>query len=422
MARSILDSLFGPALLRYLGVDLPQRSVIDFEGAGVSVADDPTTKATKVTIGSTATTPTGDGFRRVVGGIEQAAAALVNLASDVTGTLAAARGGTGLNAGAIASNPSKALITRADGTGIELATLLDLSTGLAGQFLVSNGLGGAAWTDAVANDAAPNGFRLTLTTATPVTSTDVTGASTLYWTPFRSDAIALFDGTLWRVYRSGEISLVLAGLTPGLNYDVFAYWTGSAVALELVAWATATSRATAIARQNGIRCKAGQLTRRLVGTIRTTSASTTEDSYLKRFVCNADNQVPRVLWSKETTGTWAGGTAGVWRQVRATATNRFEFVSGDVGYLLEVDAAGMANASGGGTFASGVGIDSTATNSAQIACSYTTGATPTRAKYIGSPGLGYHAINALEYTNAASTTFYGNADPPACAMLGRIAA
>ena len=40
-----------------------------------------------------------------------------------------------------------------------------------------------------------NGFRLTLTTATPVTTSDVTGATTLYLTPYSHNCIGLYDGT-----------------------------------------------------------------------------------------------------------------------------------------------------------------------------------------------------------------------------------
>lgn len=48
--RSILDSYFGPALLRFLGVDLPKRSVLNFQGSGVTVEDNRVTQATDITI------------------------------------------------------------------------------------------------------------------------------------------------------------------------------------------------------------------------------------------------------------------------------------------------------------------------------------------------------------------------------------
>ncbi len=128
------------------------------------------------------------------------------------------------------------------------------------------------------------GLRLTLTTAVPVTAADVTGAGTIYLTPFRSGAIALWDGKSWVVRTTAEVSLALT-ITSGKNYDVFAYWSGSAVVLELsAAWTNDTLRADAITTQNGVQVKTGALTRRLVGTIRASGTNTTEDSYLKRFV------------------------------------------------------------------------------------------------------------------------------------------
>ena len=42
----------------------------------------------------------------------------------------------------------------------------------------------------------PNG-RLTLTSGTPVTTNDVTAATTIYYTPYKGNAIQLYNGTNW---------------------------------------------------------------------------------------------------------------------------------------------------------------------------------------------------------------------------------
>lgn len=67
-----------------------------------------------------------------------------------------------------------------------------------------------------------NGFRLTLTTATPVTTSDVTAATTIYLTPYLSNEIAIYGGASWAIYTSAEVSIALGTLTSGKNYDIFA--------------------------------------------------------------------------------------------------------------------------------------------------------------------------------------------------------
>lgn len=92
-----LDRLSG-AVLRYLGTDFPQRGSIEFAGSGVVLTDDSANDKTLVTIVAGGITPTGSGFRKIVGGVEQAVAALVSLATDVSSTLPVANGGTGQTA------------------------------------------------------------------------------------------------------------------------------------------------------------------------------------------------------------------------------------------------------------------------------------------------------------------------------------
>src|SRR5688572_30068462 len=48
--------------------------------------------------------------------------------------------------------------------------------------------------------------RLTLTTATPVTSADVTGATTVYFTPYNGNEVELYDGADWVVKTFSELS------------------------------------------------------------------------------------------------------------------------------------------------------------------------------------------------------------------------
>jgi len=138
-----------------------------------------------------------------------------------------------------------------------------------------------------------NGFRLSLQSGVPVPLTDQVAKTTLYLTPCTGNAITLYTGAYWKTFKSAEVSLSLGTLTSGKNYDVFAYGSGTSVVLELsVAWTNDMTRADAITMQDGTFVKSSAATRRLVGTIRTTSTTTTEDSVANRYVINLYNQTP----------------------------------------------------------------------------------------------------------------------------------
>jgi hypothetical protein len=79
------------------GANVGTRALLNFAGAGVSVADDPGNGKVTVTIpGGGGTTPTGTGFRHVTAGVEDAASKLVENA-DVHATAAIAESKLSLN-------------------------------------------------------------------------------------------------------------------------------------------------------------------------------------------------------------------------------------------------------------------------------------------------------------------------------------
>jgi hypothetical protein len=245
------------------------------------------------------------------------------------------------------------------------------------------------------------GGRLTLTTAVPVTTSDVTAAATLYFTPYKGNRIALYNGAIWKLYGASEVSFTLTSLTSDKNYDVFLYDNSGTLTIELsAAWSTDTARTDALALQDGVLVKSGSLTRRYLGTIRTTSTSTTEDSIAKRFVWNYYNPVKRRMLVIESTSSWAY-TTQAFRQVRATASNKFEYVSGQPDTLVSARSYVIYySTTSTVTCMGGVGIDSTTVSSAQVFGGNNGAANIAQqdtAEYQGYPGLGYHAINWLEY-------------------------
>ena len=136
--------------------------------------------------------------------------------------------------------------------------------------------------------------RLTLTSGTPVPAADQSGKTTIYWTPYNGATIALYDGSTWTIRTSAEVSLSLSGIASGSNYDVFGYWTGSALALVLsAAWASDTTRTDALTLVDGVLVKSADNTRRYLGTIRGSGSGSTEDSAAKRWLFNQYNRVRR---------------------------------------------------------------------------------------------------------------------------------
>lgn len=256
--------------------------------------------------------------------------------------------------------------------------------------------------------------RLTLESGVPISSTDQSAATSVYFTPYYGNQIALYNGASWDIITFSETTLAVGTKTSGKNYDVFAYNDSGTLALEFSsAWTSDTARNDALALQDGIYVKSSDHTRRYLGTVRTTSTTTVEDSASKRFVFNENARAPRLLKSPtETTDSWTYTTA-TWRQARATATNQVEYVDGHGDAFVQATAVGLAYNSGGGYgAAAGVGIDSTSANSAQLWGGAAGSNAPVHvdAHYRGTPGLGYHYVAWLEYSVASGTcTWYGDA-------------
>lgn len=268
------------------------------------------------------------------------------------------------------------------------------------------------------------GHRLTLTSAVPVTTSDVIGASTLYLTPYKSNRIAIYDttNTRWSMFYVPEISIALAGLTTPLPYDVFAYnSTGTTVALELTAWTSDTARATSLVQQDGVWVSSADATRRYIGTIYTTGATTTEDSAANRLVWNYYNRVKRSMFVQITSGSYVYSSA-TYQAANGATSSSFEMVRGfdEDSMLVKVSAQAHHNA-GTAIVSVGVGLDSQTVNSA-IAYGNTITTTPTSltAEWAGSPGVGYHQIFWLEQGDGTGTTTWDNSATSPNAMVGEV--
>lgn len=274
-----------------------------------------------------------------------------------------------------------------------------------------------------------NDFRLSLTTATCVTTADVTAAGTLFWTPCTGNRVTVFSTTgAIETCAAAELSIAVPAAVSQV-YDVWVFdsaFGACSMSLELLAWTNDTTRATAISRTNGRWTKTGDTSRLYLGSVRsTTVANQTEDSAAKRYLYNQYNRAPRSL-IRTTTGNWPY-TSGTIRQANATAANQVEIVVGVAEVLLDLRlmvVAAVAN-TGGAAFSSvGIGEDSTTTFSGlnNVANEDNAGDIhPLGAQLVKYPAVGRHFYSWNEAGDGVNiSTFYGNSATSQSGLTGRI--
>lgn len=274
------------------------------------------------------------------------------------------------------------------------------------------------------------GGRLSTEAGVSVSTSDRTGQLSVYWVPCYHRWVPIYDATRWTAWDVASYStLSLGTLTSGKNYDVvFFILSGSGVpAIDLIpAWTNDTTRASGVTYLNGILVNTSSFTSvvqaevvpancaTVVGTIRTTSTTTTEDSDAKRFVWNLYNREPRRLKKSEATNTWNWSTAS-YQQANGSAANQVECVCGIAG-LSQVDLAVRARmASNATTFVPKVSIgeDGTTPHADAIpgtmSIALTTVTVDGLARLIKPAALGYHYYTWLEKgAGTGIQTWYGD--------------
>jgi len=248
--------------------------------------------------------------------------------------------------------------------------------------------------------------RLTLTTGTPVTTADVTAATTLYWAPYRGNQLALYSGSAWVMFSQAQLSIAVPATTNQM-YDVFIDYNSGTPALSLTAWTNDTTRATALTTQDGVLVLTGSTGKRFVGCMRTTGVSgQTEVSAAKCLVANYYHQLPRTLW-KGNTGNYAYTTA-TWREANG-GSNRVEFIVPFAEYAVSLRALSTpSNGTSAVSMATAIGLDTTTAptaNSANSVSGVGAAYTAALASFLDvTPAVGYHYAARLEYSDASGTT------------------
>jgi len=379
-----------------------------------------------VTGATTLSSTVATGALTVTGAATVSTTLAVTGATTLTGglntPLVVAQGGSGR---ATATTAYAVLASGTTATGVQQS----IAPSTAGFVLTDNGTGVLPSFQATA--APPLGIaegRLTLTSGTPVTTADVSAAVTAYYTPYIGNSIALFDGSsTWTKYTFTEITISLVGLTASRPYDVFAYNSSGTVTIETLVWTNATTRATALAYQNGVLVKSGATTRRYLGTIYINSTGgQTDDTVRQRFVWNYYNRVDRQWNRQETSTTWVYTLATV-RQANGSATNQVEMVCGVLEDTVDVMCIGSSYNTGPNVKRwVGIGEDVTtagaATGQVSGAGSGGTEKLESVARLVKIPSsVGFHYYAWLEWSTASgATTWLGNDTGDTCGRLGMV--
>ncbi len=286
------------------------------------------------------------------------------------------------------------------------------------------------------------GGRVTLTSGPAITTADVTGATSIFYTPDVHDIVDIYDGTNWVPFQFAELTLALdsnSGHTgyqqSGKAFHVVVFLNSGTVTLGTgVAWTSDTSTGTGagtaetelfqgrLVNKNAMTVRFGSSSgntvsvaarqARIVGGIYMTANGQTEDSLIKRYTSNLHNAVERPMVAPAADASWAVSSATFIQANSNTANqyNYFHVVGG-----RELQALLLANSTGTsatkGFYVVGIGIDSTTVNSANAGFvpgnSDNTLYAPCFAAYKGYPGIGKHSIVYLEEAISANRTAQG---------------
>ncbi|WP_029582381.1 hypothetical protein [Bradyrhizobium sp. URHD0069] len=292
--------------------------------------------------------------------------------------------------------------------------------------------------------AAPQG-RLTLTSGVAITTADVTGVTSIYFTPVAGGAMPIWNGTAFVPTSFSELTLALDSTNTdtgyhqsGKNFDLWIASDSGTVRLGTgPAWSSDTDRGTGAgtteldfsksaiptnkntltlrfgsATGNTISVPANQAT--YVGSFRATANGQATDSKAKRLLFNAYNQASRILRVADPNLTWTYSTA-TWRQVNGSTSNQIDVLLGLGGIGVSLQSLSFCSSSTATirNVRSGIGLDSTSGIASFDATGGAGGVSNASALilnsfYNGYPGLGKHSLTWLEMGGGADTqTWFG---------------
>jgi len=294
------------------------------------------------------------------------------------------------------------------------------------------GLGGSSFPGGLAGipgadgAAGQNGYgvstadgRLTTVSGTPILTSNQLAKTTLYYTPFKGNQIAVYADGAWSVLSFAETSLSLSGYTANKNYDIWGYNNNGTFALDSTVWTNDTTRATALTTQDGIYCKTGDTTRRYLGTVRINSTGGQIDWSLggagsggtnARFtIWNAVNRVKFNAVLSNSDDSWTQTGLGAYRiAANSSVPHRVDLVCGIASFFRakyhNKPSAATAN------MIVSIGLDSTtAKATSAVAGQSNLTNTYVEGAFSGVISEGAHYLAPIEFTGAATATWVGDA-------------
>lgn len=280
--------------------------------------------------------------------------------------------------------------------------------------------------------------RLTLTSATPVMTSDVSASTSIFYALYTGNKIALYDGTSWVNTTFTELTNTTtdntknpAAVANNSNYDLFVWNDAGTLRLGRgPAWTSDTARGTGagtteLERVNGILVNKIAITNgpaaqrgRYVGSVRSngtatidwklgTSAAGGGAAFL--YVWNMYNRVNVASQVRDSTASWTT-TSTTFVSLDASTSNRISFLNGlneeGVSAQLRVFSTNAA----AGQSASGIALDNTTTlaGSGGFGVSGASANNVQVGTYSGNPGLGLHFLQAIQLTQSGTGTWYGD--------------
>lgn len=300
------------------------------------------------------------------------------------------------------------------------------------------GIGTSSEVDAPAGGPVQPQGRLTLTSGVALTSSDVSGATTVYYTPIIGNLVPIYDGV---TFHNTDIVSELSNITTNSStgkagpaavannsiYDLFIWDDAGTIRLTRgPAWSSDTTRGTG-AGTSEIQQISGTWTNKqaitngpaanrgtLVGSVRSNGSAQLEDSFARRWVSNIFNAAPRPMRVIEATDSWTYTTL-TWRQARASAANQLDYLQSLAGNMVEAQVvATVSNTNTGTNGFVGIGLDSTTTLAPGCLVSFSTLNTANFGSalfcsYKTTSALGRHFLAWLEQSSAVGTaTWYGD--------------
>ena len=303
--------------------------------------------------------------------------------------------------------------------------------------------------------------RLTPTSGTPVITSDASGSTACYWTPFQGLWTPIHNGTGLIPYQlAGELPLIL-GVAQAANqiYDIFlAYNAGSPVIGTGPTWAAGGGSVTGGSCARGSGAGSTQLTRlkgTLVNTVSMTltyntgsgvnnlTVAANQGIYLgsifvdsvagsltchtsygqnrKWAVWNNYNQVPVYLKGGDPNGSW-GYNGAAWRSSNNNSANNLTVFSGfpqdiyDIKFFQHYTASNAASSGTSGQIGIGLNTNSGPTGTSNIGSNFSNNpgnysvGSPVYAAYTMPPALGINTLYSLEFTSGTSSQGFGGTE------------